>query len=197
MFLKVLKCKINHIFFSHKLGVPLTGGRGGGPEWGKISFPHLFLWQTSLTPRISCTRVWSLFKNFKFFIRKWTTCLPGSFRCSRSAELFLRDYHLDTTRFNIRNTTLIVIFLIRCNLPNYILKLHLHNFWRRHRFPTQILLPVTMLQCNIWKWVNLKNTSDLLKDRTGFTLIRCHTPTLIHHLIRIDILFPHLWRRHP
>ena len=33
---KVLKCKINHIFFPHKHDIPKLGG-GGVPDLGKIS----------------------------------------------------------------------------------------------------------------------------------------------------------------
>ena len=40
----VLKCKINHNFFSHKHGVPKQGGGGKIP-----TFSCYFFWQTSLT----------------------------------------------------------------------------------------------------------------------------------------------------
>ena len=35
---KVLKCKINHIFFKKKHVIPKQGGRGGSSTWEK--FPH-------------------------------------------------------------------------------------------------------------------------------------------------------------
>ena len=53
MFLKVLKCKINHYFFSfQKHGIPKLGG-GGLVGYGKIlTFSHFFSLETSLIEEI-------------------------------------------------------------------------------------------------------------------------------------------------